>query len=510
MNQKVTLIGLLTFIDRGSILQALLGLIVSAVILCMMLSEKPYVQSRTNILAISGQLMIAIAYLSAVLLRVNLEGERFDVDTIGWVMIGSQAPMVGYLLFDMIMTVMEELHHARVDILAAELGKIGQRYRCTEEGGVGMQLRMIKPDTPKTGILGSVKRMLGKKSKEEITDIATLEIGRIQEGEIVTVNAQAVVFQDGGAVARMHKEAAEGEDGWFSYNHHGLTGKRHFELEDRDAIDGMLVGKVHMELRRSIDQLRINLIRINWSKEFLIEQIGQFADEDEKQQPLFCLITVNRDEQRTFTESFMEPVSDAKGPSWNSGIGQAMLYDLVQEDKCAVLESIMIKVFKAATTAVADCRDPHLLRKFIKDKGTHAQHKVAHAVPKDTFREIDELKQIAAEIRLKTFVKEDANHDEHEFLGFCMMDLGDRIQKEEWVWNAVDLEAGELRQRMIYDGTKLEEETDVLDHSTGAKHHVEPHTVAAQLDVEWNDDNAAAAAGKEETYDNPLSGDTLE
>jgi len=39
---------------------------------------------------------------------------------------------------------------------------------------------------------------------------------------------------------------------------------------------------------------------------------------------------------------------------------------------------------------------------------------------------------------------------------------------------------------------------------------VEPHTVAAQLDVEWNDDNAAAAAGKEETYDNPLSGDTLE
>lgn len=71
MNQKVTLIGLLSFIDRGSILQSLLGLVVSAIVLCMMLSAKPYVQARTNIFAIAGQLMIVIAYLAAVLLRAT-------------------------------------------------------------------------------------------------------------------------------------------------------------------------------------------------------------------------------------------------------------------------------------------------------------------------------------------------------------------------------------------------------------------------------------------------------
>lgn len=172
-------------------------------------------------------------------------------------------------------------------------------------------------------------------------------------------------------MARMHKEAPEGHDGWFSYNHHGLTGKRHFELVDKNAIEGALVGKSHLEIRRVGAQVRINLIRINWSEEFLINEIGEFADDDEKSQPLFVEVTVNRDAKHTLTESLMEPVSDSKGPSWNSGIGQAMLFDITQSDGAAVVESIMLKVFKEATIAVADM-NAHQLRVFIHDQGTPA------------------------------------------------------------------------------------------------------------------------------------------
>lgn len=127
MGQKVTLIGLLTFIDRGSILQALLGLIISAFILMAMLGSHPYNQRRTNVLSISGQVIIVLAYLGAVLLRVDLTGEMFTNVHIGYVMVASNVPMSIYLLYDGLVVKME-LHHARIDLLRAEIGAIGSKY----------------------------------------------------------------------------------------------------------------------------------------------------------------------------------------------------------------------------------------------------------------------------------------------------------------------------------------------------------------------------------------------
>ena len=89
MGQKVFLIGLLTFIERGSILQALLGLVFSAMLLFMYLNSQPYEETRTNTLAVLGQAIIVFAYLSAVVLRVDLQGEVFNSDQVGYVMIAS-------------------------------------------------------------------------------------------------------------------------------------------------------------------------------------------------------------------------------------------------------------------------------------------------------------------------------------------------------------------------------------------------------------------------------------
>ena len=138
MLQKVTLIGLLTFIERGSILQALIGLLVCSMLLMMMLNSKPYELSRTNTLAVFGQALIVVAYLSAVVLRVDLTGELFTVGMVGWAMIAANLPMAGYLIWDSYLTVRDELHHARIDLIRVELGRIGSHYRCVEERGVAV------------------------------------------------------------------------------------------------------------------------------------------------------------------------------------------------------------------------------------------------------------------------------------------------------------------------------------------------------------------------------------
>ena len=135
------------------------------------------------------------------------------------------------------------------------------------------------------------------------------------------------------------------------------------------------------------------------------------------------------------------------------------------------------------------------------EHGTPALQKAARHVPKDTPTTVIDLREIAADIRATRAVKHNASHDEHEFLGFCMMDLGDRIQKDEWVWNAVDLDAGEIRQKMIRgDATKKKGGALDLKHSTEVKDHSEPHATQ-QKDPEqgesFEENPLAKADGKQ-------------
>ena len=79
MIQKVTLVGLLTFIDQGSILQCVVGFVVSNFVLLMMVRNQPYLALRTNVLAIAGQSLIVIAYLASMLLRIDLSAEVLKI-----------------------------------------------------------------------------------------------------------------------------------------------------------------------------------------------------------------------------------------------------------------------------------------------------------------------------------------------------------------------------------------------------------------------------------------------
>eukprot|EP01048_Picozoa_sp_COSAG05_P023452 COSAG05_NODE_5085_length_1268_cov_0.873396_3_plen_113_part_00 len=81
-------------VDRGSILQCLVGLTVSNVVLMMMFRDMPYCDHKTNILSIIGQLLIVVSFLSALLLRVDLSAEAFNIDTISNVLLFSNIPMV--------------------------------------------------------------------------------------------------------------------------------------------------------------------------------------------------------------------------------------------------------------------------------------------------------------------------------------------------------------------------------------------------------------------------------
>ena len=412
MLQKVTLIGLLTFIERGSILQALIGLLVCSMLLMMMLNSKPYELSRTNTLAVFGQALIVVAYLSAVVLRVDLTGELFTVGMVGWAMIAANLPMAGYLIWDSYLTIRDELHHARIDLIRVELGRIGSHYRCVEERGVAVSRKMLKPKAD-SGI-----------------DFNSLEIGRIQFNEIVVVNAQAVVFQDGGAVGRLHNQGGEGQPvGWFSYNHHGLTGARHFELADTNPKEGSLVGHVHVEIRRAKTKVLVNVLRINWSEKFLIETIGEKADKEERGQKLYVEVRINRTKKHTDFVTFMDGSEDSKGPSWNEGVGQGMSFDVTDPDDPegdGVVEVVMIKVWGCNPTWLEESDDA---------------------------------------------MKLDKNGEpEPVLLALKMMDLEDKIAESEWDWDCSGVNAPELKAEAGCWGFDESPETEDAEESAASLH----------------------------------------
>lgn len=93
MLQKVFLIGLLTFVDQGSILQCIVGLSCANAVLVCMVKQQPYCSFSSNVLACLGQGVLALSFLSALLLRVDLTGEQFTADMIGTAIIAANVPM---------------------------------------------------------------------------------------------------------------------------------------------------------------------------------------------------------------------------------------------------------------------------------------------------------------------------------------------------------------------------------------------------------------------------------
>ena len=80
--------------DRGSILQCIVGLVVASIVLLLMVHDMPYSDPKTNILSIIGQLLVVISFFSAILLRIDLSAEKFSVNTISNVILISNIPMV--------------------------------------------------------------------------------------------------------------------------------------------------------------------------------------------------------------------------------------------------------------------------------------------------------------------------------------------------------------------------------------------------------------------------------
>jgi hypothetical protein len=217
--EKAVLIGLLSFLDRGSVLQSLVGVVVSNFMLMMTAKATPYLSLKTNLLSIFGQTMICAAYYSSILLRIDLQGELISHNTIGAAILVTNIPMAVYFVFDTFMTMRDQLHEARIGVLREELGGVGAVYRCIETGGVvtSKTMRKLKP-----------------------------EFDVIHENELITATGQAILFQKGGAVGRLQTATK----GWVSYNHHGTVGLRHFVLVSTPAEQGDSVGSLWLTVQQ--------------------------------------------------------------------------------------------------------------------------------------------------------------------------------------------------------------------------------------------------------------------
>jgi hypothetical protein len=225
MLQKTILIGLLSFVDRGSILQSLIGLVVSNLVLMAFVRQQPYAKHQTNILSITGQAVIVLSYLSAVLLRIDLGSEAFTADAIGGVIIAANVPMGVYLVYDTFVTMRDELSKAQIDLLTSELGGAGATYVCKTDVEITSKLHY-------------------RKHNKKVT-------GQVKEGEKIVAIKQA--FNSKGD-ARLRIEG-----GWVSFSSGGLLGDRHFATIDSSMPEK--TGKLRFRIERSGPRLIVTILR---------------------------------------------------------------------------------------------------------------------------------------------------------------------------------------------------------------------------------------------------------
>jgi hypothetical protein len=219
LTEKAILIGLLSFLDRGSVLQSLVGMTVSNCMLLATAKATPYLSLKTNILSVFGQAMICAAYYSSILLRIDLKGELISHNTIGAAILLANAPMALYFIYDTWITLRDQLHDARIGVLRDELLGVGAVYRCIHPNGVNTSKTMRK--------------------QKPVFDL-------IQEGEIITAIGQSVLFTGGGAVGRLQTA----NKGWVSYNDQGLVGHRHFVAVSTPDKQGDDVGSVWLTVQQ--------------------------------------------------------------------------------------------------------------------------------------------------------------------------------------------------------------------------------------------------------------------
>lgn len=96
MLQKVFLIGLLSFVDAGGLMQSSVGFIVTLVFLLGFTGVQPYSHGPTNIVAIISQCISVCNYFATVLLKADLEGQVIDEDSVGFAMLMLNVPMLCY------------------------------------------------------------------------------------------------------------------------------------------------------------------------------------------------------------------------------------------------------------------------------------------------------------------------------------------------------------------------------------------------------------------------------
>jgi len=210
MLQKVILVGLLTFIHRGSILQVLVGMVVAITVLILMVRSEPYLDVHTNILAVMGQTIIAMSYMSALLMRVDLEAESFGVDTVATVLIAANVPMLLYLAYDTWMKMQIEFYSVQVELLADEMGGVSAVYRALRDIPI-----YGKRDK------AQIVRWTNWRGKHKFTAPPRPLIGTLRKGQLIKCRDQRISHKGVGKVL-IDGDLVDGNDKkefiWVQYN----------------------------------------------------------------------------------------------------------------------------------------------------------------------------------------------------------------------------------------------------------------------------------------------------
>ena len=325
MLEKVVLVGIITFVDRGSILQVLVGLVMTNCFMLSFLNVRPYLELKSNILSVFGQQILVAAYVTALLLRVDLNGEAFTTDDIGQILLFVNLPMILYLLYDTFTTLKFEVHRAQIDLLRSSLGDIGAHYRCTMPEGVDIHNK-LKKDTK------------GK----------LMVVGRVLKDEIIIANGQAIDFHHGGPVARLHIKS-KGKAGWVSLNDPGTFGKRHFNLVSTQRQKGATSGRITAHIKCDATGVTVTVKEAIKMKK--VEQSSFRAG-------VCVMVRVNGYQQRTPVvelPNVMDPIV-----SWNGGDGHTLFFKARDEDgdgHIDDIESVVLKLFGVPYMTAEDTRD---------------------------------------------------------------------------------------------------------------------------------------------------------
>jgi hypothetical protein len=300
MVQKVILVGLLTFIQRGSILQCLVGLIVANIVLILMIRDRPYLDFQTNVLAIMGQGIVVMSYLSALLMRVDLETEGAWVNQIGTVLIALNVPMMVYLAYDTYVKMQVEFYAAQIDMLAQELGGMGAKYRCIKE----VKVLGRRPPTH-----------YAKKKQQRPEPIV---LGVITVGEIVTAEDQMISKR---GVAKIKIDRGWGTAGgvWCKFNHVGhsatsvMTGERNFEL--LHTVKAKVTGKLEVVIRRVERTVVVTVMSCKGLKD-----MDHFGKND-----VFVKVRINdRDDKEQKSTTLFNSGANA---IWGMGKGENLVFE---------------------------------------------------------------------------------------------------------------------------------------------------------------------------------------